>query len=49
MFITENGWSDEADSEDDGRVEYLHDHLQQILNVVSNNECNLKGYAGKTK
>lgn len=47
VFITENGWSDAAELEDNGRIEYLHDHLQQIQDVVLKKECNLKGYAGK--
>lgn len=46
VFITENGWSDDGNLDDRGRISYLHDHLQQILEVVLNNECNLKGYTG---
>lgn len=46
MFILENGWSDQGELEDNDRVKYMHDHLHQIQEIVLNNECNLKGYAG---
>lgn len=46
VFITENGWSDRGEMEDDERISYLHDHLEQVLDVVLDNECNLKGYTG---
>lgn len=44
VLITENGWSDRGEFEDNDRIEYLHDHLQQALDVVLNAESNLKGY-----
>lgn len=44
VIITENGWSDRGELVDNGRIEYLHDHLKSILDVVLNEECNLKGY-----
>lgn len=44
MIVTENGWSDRGEIEDNDRIEYLHDHLQQLLDVVLNAESNLKGY-----
>lgn len=46
MYITENGWSDRGQIEDNDRIEYLRDHLQQIQDVILKNETNLKGYAG---
>lgn len=46
MIITENGWAEDAEIEDNDRIEFLHDHLQQIQDVILNNECNLKGYTG---
>lgn len=46
VMIIENGWSDKGELNDDGRIKYLHDHLQQILDVVLNDECNLKGFSG---
>lgn len=45
VYITENGWSDNGGLDDKDRIEYLHDHLQQMLDVVLKNECNLKGHA----
>lgn len=45
VIITENGWSDRGELEDDDRIQYHHDHFQQMLDVVLNSECNLKGYA----
>lgn len=47
VFITENGWSDKGEMEDYGRIKYLHDHLESILEAVVNDEVNLKGYTGK--
>lgn len=47
MIITENGWSDRGELEDNGRVKYLHDHLKQVLDVLDEG-CHVKGYAGKT-
>ncbi|XP_055305125.1 myrosinase 1-like [Sitodiplosis mosellana] len=44
VFITENGWSDHGELDDDDRIAYLHDHLEQILDVVLSDESNLKGY-----
>ena len=49
MFITENGWSDAGELDDDDRIEYLHDHLENVLDVVLNDESNLKGYTGLQK
>lgn len=46
ILITENGWSDEGEMNDVGRIEYLRDHLNQILDVVLNDNCNLIGYIG---
>lgn len=45
VFITENGWSDDGELHDIGRVEYLRGHLNELLSVVTNNECDVKGYA----
>lgn len=46
VMITENGWSDDGQLEDLDRVEYYRSHLEQILTVVLNKECNLKAYTG---
>lgn len=47
VFVTENGWSDGGELEDDERIQYTHDHLHHLLDVVLNEQCNVKGYAGK--
>lgn len=44
VIVTETGWSDEGELNDKGRIEYLHDHLEQVLDVVLNDECDLKAY-----
>lgn len=44
VIVTENGWSDDGETEDTGRIEYLHDHLQQILLAVNVDSCNVRGY-----
>lgn len=46
VMIIENGWSDNGELNDDGRIKYLHDHLEQILDAVLNDGCNLQGYSG---
>lgn len=44
ICITETGWVDKGEMEDNGRIEYINDHLKEILNVLQDKECNLKGY-----
>lgn len=44
VLITENGWVDDGEMEDDGRIEYIHDHLHEIQNAILNDGCNVKGY-----
>lgn len=46
VYVTENGWSDGGEIEDSGRIEYLRGYLQEILNVVLNKDCDLRGYLG---
>lgn len=46
VLITENGWSDAGEMKDVGRIEYLREHLKQMLDVVLDENCNLKGYTG---
>lgn len=46
VIITENGWSDRGGLEDDGRIAYFRDHLEQVLNAVLNENCDVKGYSG---
>lgn len=44
--MTENGWPDAGELDDSERIEYYHDHLEQIQNVIWNDKCNVKGFAG---
>ncbi len=44
VIITENGWSDDGEIEDTGRIDYLRDHLQQVLMAVKEDSCNVRGY-----
>lgn len=48
-MITENGWSDDGQLDDQDRIEYMRSHLDEILDIVLNDECNLKGYTGATR
>lgn len=43
VLITENGWSDNGDLDDIGRVEYLRGHLKATLKAISDG-CNVTGY-----
>lgn len=47
VYVTENGWRDKGVIEDNDRVEYLHDHLQEILHVIENKQSDIRGYTGK--
>lgn len=49
MIITETGWSDDGQLNDDGRIEYIKSHLKELLICMNRNECNLKAYIGKFK
>lgn len=44
MFITENGWSDDGELEDVGRIEYLRGHLQAVLDALLRDRCNVIGH-----
>ncbi|XP_037028879.1 myrosinase 1-like [Bradysia coprophila] len=44
VFITENGWSDSGELEDEGRIEYLRGHLQAVLDAVLRDRCNVVGH-----
>ncbi len=41
VFITENGWSDNGELQDTGRIEYLRVHLQAVLNAILRDRCNV--------
>lgn len=46
VLITETGWSDDGQLDDHDRLEYYRSHLEEVLTVVLNKECNLKAYTG---
>lgn len=46
VILLENGWSDKGEMKDDGRIAYFHDHLEQVLDAILNDGCNIKGYSG---
>lgn len=43
VIITENGWSDDGELEDDGRIKYIGDHLKAIRDAIKDG-CNVIGY-----
>lgn len=44
VIITENGWSDDGELEDVGRIEYLRVHLQAVLDAILRDRCNVVGH-----
>lgn len=44
VFITENGWSDDGELEDDSRIEYLKSHLIAVSKAIKEDNCNVIGY-----
>ena len=44
VLISENGWSDDGEMEDDGRIEYLSDHMVSVAKAISEDSCNIIGY-----
>lgn len=44
IFITENGWSDDGEIEDDNRIEYFKSHLKELAKAINDDECNVVGY-----
>lgn len=44
VFITENGWSDDGEFEDDGRIDYLKSHLTSISQAINDDGCNVIGH-----
>lgn len=45
-MVLENGYSDTGETNDHGRIEYFREHLQQILDVIHNDGCNVRAYSG---
>ena len=44
VIITENGWSDDGDIYDAGRMDYIQGHLQAVLDAIRKDRCNVTGY-----
>lgn len=44
VLITENGWSDDGELNDDGRIEYLRNHLIALAQAINEDHCNVIGY-----
>lgn len=43
IIITENGWSDNGEVEDSGRIEYLRVHLKAVLLAIGDG-CNVTAH-----
>lgn len=44
VIITENGWSDDGELEDDGRIDYLRSHLEAVSKAINEDGCDVIGY-----
>lgn len=44
VIITENGWSDKGQLNDDDRNTYLTEHLKAVLSAIWEDGCNVIGY-----
>ena len=44
LYITENGWSDGGEIEDNGRIEYVTQHLISVSKAINEDKCNVVGY-----
>ncbi|CRL06340.1 CLUMA_CG019074, isoform A [Clunio marinus] len=44
VMITENGWSDDGQLDDDDRVEYLQAHLAAVIRAVRDDQCHVTAY-----
>lgn len=43
VIVTENGWADDGELEDNNRIHFLKAHMQAVLNAM-NEGCNVTGY-----
>lgn len=48
VFITENGWSDKGERNDEERIDFIRDHLDEVVKAVNDDGCNVFGYTGKS-
>ncbi|XP_046430432.1 myrosinase 1-like [Neodiprion fabricii] len=44
VWIMENGYSDEGESDDYDRISYYYDHLSVVLSAINDDGCNIEGY-----
>lgn len=44
VLITENGWSDSGELNDDDRIEYFRSHLMAVATAINVERCNVIGY-----
>jgi len=44
VLITENGWSDDGELEDNDRIDYLKSHLTAVSKAINDDGCNVIGY-----
>jgi len=44
VMITENGWSDDGQIEDNDRVTYIKAHLASVSRAISDDSCNVVAY-----
>lgn len=44
VLITENGWSDSGELNDDDRIEYFKSHLIAVVTAINVERCNVIGY-----
>lgn len=44
VFITENGWNDDGEIEDNDRIDYFNSHLLAVAKAINEDKCNVIGY-----
>jgi beta-glucosidase/6-phospho-beta-glucosidase/beta-galactosidase len=44
VFITENGWSDDGEINDNDRIDYFKSHLKALSKAIKEDDCNVVGY-----
>lgn len=44
VFITETGWSDDGQLDDDDRIEYFNSHLLAVAKAIEEDKCNVIAY-----
>lgn len=44
VFITETGWSDKGELEDNDRIDYFNSHLKVVAKAIEEDNCNVVAY-----